>query len=132
MSKLYYSISEVAEMLHVNQSLLRFWEKEFETLIKPHKNVKGTRFYKEEDIETIKLIHYLVRVQGLTLAGAKKKIKENKTSALKNQEIHNRLSSIKDELLSIRKLLSRQGEEDGNAEKTELDNITLGKDELKD
>lgn len=120
MSKLYYSISEVAEMLDVNQSLLRFWEKEFEPLIKPHKNAKGTRFYKEEDIDTIKLIHHLVRVQGLTLAGAKKKIKENKTSALKNQEIHNRLSSIKEELLSIKALLSRQGDEDAKEE-----NVTL-------
>jgi DNA-binding transcriptional MerR regulator len=120
MSKLYYSISEVAEMLDVNQSLLRFWEKEFEPLIKPHKNAKGTRFYKEEDIDTIKLIHHLVRVQGLTLAGAKKKIKENKTSALKNQEIHNRLSSIKEELLSIKALLSRQGDEDAKKE-----NVTL-------
>lgn len=125
MSKLYYSISEVAEMLDVNQSLLRFWEKEFETLIKPHKNAKGTRFYKEEDIDTIKLIHYLVRVQGLTLAGAKKKIKENKTSALKNQEIYNRLSYIKEELLSIKKLLSRQGEEDDDNES----NAVVGKDE---
>ncbi|MDR3705574.1 MAG: MerR family transcriptional regulator [Paludibacteraceae bacterium] len=131
MSKLYYSISEVAEMLNVNQSLLRFWEKEFETFIKPHKNAKGTRFYKEEDIDTIKLIHYLVRVQGLTLSGAKKKIKENKTSALKNQEIHSRLSSIKEELLSIKKLLSRQGEEEGNAEDDKLDDGVLGNEELR-
>jgi len=129
MSKLYYSISEVAEMLGVNQSLLRFWEKEFDTLIKPHKNVKGTRYYKEEDIETIKLIHYLVRVQGLTLAGAKKKIKENKTSALKNQEIYNRLSVLKEELLSIRNILSHPEDED--AKTTMLDNAISDDNELK-
>ena len=106
MSKLYYSISEVAEMLDVNQSLLRFWEKEFEPLITPHKNVKGTRFYKEEDIEILKLIYHLVRVQGLTLVGAKKKIKENKSSAIRNQEIHARLLAVREELLSLRKGLS--------------------------
>jgi len=106
MSKLYYSISEVAEMLDVNQSLLRFWEKEFEQLITPHKNAKGTRFYKEEDIEILKLIYHLVRVQGLTLAGAKKKMKENKTSLIKNHEIHSRLMAIREELLSIRKGLT--------------------------
>ena len=40
--KLYYSIGEVAEMLDVNASLLRFWEKEFD-IIKPQKNAKGNR-----------------------------------------------------------------------------------------
>jgi hypothetical protein len=39
MEKLYFSIREVAEMLGVSQSLLRFWETEFDC-IKPHKNKK--------------------------------------------------------------------------------------------
>jgi DNA-binding transcriptional MerR regulator len=106
MSKLYYSISEVATMLNVNQSLLRFWEKEFAQQIQPHKNVKGTRFYTEQDIETLKQIYYLVRVQGLTLIGAKKKMKESKSSVAVHQEIFSRLSSVKEELLAIRKGLT--------------------------
>ena len=55
MEKLYYSISEVAEMLNVNQSNLRFWEKEFKQL-KPKRNDKGTRFYTQEDINVLKKI----------------------------------------------------------------------------
>lgn len=106
MSKLFYSISEVASMMNVNQSLLRFWEKEFENIIIPHKNTKGTRFYTVENIETLKLIYHLVRVQGLTLSGAKKKIKENKSSLVKDQEIHSRLVFIREELQSIRKGLT--------------------------
>jgi DNA-binding transcriptional MerR regulator len=106
MSKLYYSISEVATMLSVNQSLLRFWEKEFEELITPHKNPKGTRAYTEENIETLKLIYHLVRVQGFTLPGAKKRIKENKTSLVKDLEIHNSLVYIREELQAIRKGLT--------------------------
>lgn len=106
MSKLYYSISEVAAMLDVNQSLLRFWEKEFMQFLVLHKNAKGTRFYKEEDIDLLKQIHYLVKVQGLTLAGAKKKLKDNKSSVSKDQELFDRLSSVKEELLSIRKGLT--------------------------
>ncbi len=106
MSKLYYSISEVADILDVNQSLLRFWEKEFTQLIVPHKNVKGTRFYKEGDIEILKQIYYLVKVQGLTLAGAKKKMKENKSSVLKTHEIYSRLENIKEELLILKKGLT--------------------------
>lgn len=105
MSKLYYSISEVADLLEVNQSLLRFWEKEFEGILNPRKNEKGTRTYKESDIEILKLIYYLVKIQGLTLAGAKKKIKENKDSVVKNQEIYSRLQKIKTELIEMRKML---------------------------
>ena len=64
--KLYYSISEVAEMFDVNESLLRFWEKEFPQ-IKPRKTSGGTRQYRKEDIETIKLIYHLVKEKGMTL-----------------------------------------------------------------
>ena len=46
--KLYFSISEVAQMFDVNESTLRFWEKEFD-IINPRKTSKGTRFYKQED-----------------------------------------------------------------------------------
>ena len=73
--KLYYSIGEVAEMFGVNESLLRYWEREFD-IIRPRKNAKGTRSYRKEDIDNIKLIYHLVKEKGLTLDGAKKKLKE--------------------------------------------------------
>lgn len=57
--KLYYSISEVAAMFDVNESLLRFWEKEFPQL-NPKKGA-GIRQYRKEDIETVKLIYHLVK-----------------------------------------------------------------------
>ncbi len=51
--KIYYSIGEVADMFHVNASLIRFWEKEFD-IIKPHKNKKGNRqFTKAEDRKSV-------------------------------------------------------------------------------
>ena len=53
--KLYYSISEVAQMFDVNESLLRFWEKEFPQ-ISPKKGSRGVRQYRKEDVETIRLI----------------------------------------------------------------------------
>ena len=77
MYKLYYSISEVAETIGINQSLLRFWEKEFSSFIKPCKNDKGTQFYNNEDIEIIKQIHFLVKTQGLTLSDANQKLKQH-------------------------------------------------------
>lgn len=104
-SRLYYSIGEVAEMFGVNESLLRFWEKEFD-IITPRKTEKGTRYYRKEDIEVIKLIYYLVKEKGMTLAGAKKKLKENKEGVIRNHEIIDRLQAIRNELIGIRDELS--------------------------
>ena len=102
--KLYYSISEVAEMFDVNESLLRFWEKEFPQ-IKPRKTSGGTRQYRKEDIETIKLIYHLVKEKGMTLPGARQKLKDNKENTIRNFEIVEHLKSIKEELLAMKKEL---------------------------
>lgn len=99
--KLYYSIGEVAEMFDLKDSTLRFWEKEF-NIINPRKNEKGTRFYKEEDIAAVRVIYYLLKEQKLTLAGAKKKLKENKEGIIKKVEVVNRLQQIKKELLDLK------------------------------
>lgn len=99
--KLYYSIGEVAEMLNVNTSLIRFWEKNF-NIIKPHKNKKGNRYFTKEDIENLKLIYHLVKEQRMTLEGAQKKLSENKQSVSENYKIIESLTSIKQMLLEIR------------------------------
>ena len=72
--KLYYSIGEVAKMFNVNESLLRFWEKEF-PFITPKKAGGNVRQYRKEDIENIRLVYHLVKEKGLTLQGAKQKLK---------------------------------------------------------
>lgn len=102
--KLYYSISEVAQMFDVNESLLRFWEREF-PLLSPKKGSRGVRQYKEEDIEVIKLIYYLVKECGMTLPGARQRMKNNKENTLRNFEIVERLKAIKEELLGMKKSL---------------------------
>ena len=99
--KLYYSIGEVAKMFDVNTSLIRFWEKEFD-VIKPKKNKKGNRFFTKEDIDNFHLIYHLVKERGLTLSGAKKKIKENKEDTQNNFEIIKSLTEIKKLLLEIK------------------------------
>ena len=99
--KLYYSIGEVADMLNVNTSLIRFWEKNFD-IIKPHKNKKGNRYFTKEDIENLKLIYHLVKEQRMTLEGAQKKLSENKQSVSDNYKIIESLTSIKQMLLEIK------------------------------
>ena len=98
--KLYYSIGEIAEAFNVKTSLLRFWEKEFE-LLKPKKNLKGTRRYSKVDVENINLIYSLVKKRGFTIDGAKEKIKydSDKIGVLKKlQKLKSSLESIRKEL----------------------------------
>ncbi len=105
MEKLYYSISEVAEMFHINQSNLRFWEKEFKQL-KPKRNKGNTRFYTKDDIQVIKNIIHLVEDKKLTLDGAKQQLGEKKEVVQKQQELVERLKAIKLELNGILKEIS--------------------------
>ena len=102
--KLYYSIGEVAEKFGLAPSTLRFWEKEF-TTIKPHKNKKGDRFFTLEDIDHIALINHLVKEKGMTLKGAKTKIKDNRNDAEDNFAIVSKLQEVKNYLLQIKEEL---------------------------
>jgi len=102
--KLYYSIGEVAGMFDVNTSLIRFWEKEFD-IIKPHKNKKGNRLFTPQDIENFHLIFYLVKEKGMTLKGAKKKLKENREDTINDFEVVSRLKKIRSLLVEIRENL---------------------------
>ena len=102
--KLYYSISEVARMFDVNESLLRYWEKEF-PMIAPKKTGGNVRPYRKEDIENIRLVHHLVKEKGMTLAGAKQRLKQNRESAASSAEIIERLKKVREELVSMRKEL---------------------------
>jgi len=113
--KMFYSIKEVADMFNVNQSLLRYWEKEFPS-IKPAKTDKGTRQYRKEDVEEIRLIHHLVKEKGLTLPGAKQKLKENRGSVVQTGEIINRLKNIRIELMKLKTEFDELDEEYGRAQ----------------
>ena len=99
--KMFYSIKEVADMFNVNQSLLRYWEKEFPS-VQPAKTEKGTRQYRKEDIDEIRLIHYLVKEKGMTLPGAKQKLKENREGVVRTEEIVDRLKTIRGELMKLK------------------------------
>lgn len=99
--KMYYSIGELAKMFNVNTSLIRYWDKEFD-IIKPHKNKKGNRLFTQKDVDNFHLIYHLVKERGMTLAGAKKKIKDNKESTEQNFLVVKKLKEIREYLLSIK------------------------------
>lgn len=104
--KLYYSISEVAQMLGVNESLLRFWEDEFPQQLKPKRAGRGIRQYSAEDIEALKLIYHLVKERGMTLQGARRRLKNNHETTLRNFEVVERLKAIREELVRMRDALN--------------------------
>ena len=97
--KQYYSIGEVAIMFRENQSLIRYWENEFD-ILKPKKNAKGDRFFRPEDVKNLKLIHHLLRQRKYTIEGAKEFLKSNKTASEKFEMIRSlqKLKSFLNEL----------------------------------
>lgn len=99
--KKYFSIGEVAEMMDVATSLIRFWESEFD-VIKPKKNRKGNRQFTREDIDNVKLIYHLVKEKGYTLQGAKDLLKNGNDSLKEKIEIIDSLKKVKTFLLEIR------------------------------
>lgn len=99
--KVYYRIGEVADLFKVNQSLIRFWEKEFE-IIKPYRNKKGNRFFTKKDLENFHLIYHLVKERGYTLQGAREKLKANPMDTSDNAAIVIHLQQIRAFLLDLK------------------------------
>jgi DNA-binding transcriptional MerR regulator len=105
--KLFYTISEVADLFDVNASLIRFWEKEFPA-IKPTTNKKGNRLYTKKEIELISKIYDLVKEKGFTLQGAKEQMKSTRLKKQTNdtkKEVIDNLLDIKQKLLDLREKL---------------------------
>jgi len=88
-------------MFNLPASTIRYWEQEF-TILKPKRNKKGTRYFTKKDIEQLHLIYHLVKERGLTLKGARQKIKENKDDLDQNVKVVKKLQDIKELLIRIR------------------------------
>ena len=99
--KLFYSIGEVAEMFGVNDTLLRFWEKEFPQL-NPKKGGRGMRQYTKEDIEKVRVIYNLVKVRGLRIDSARELLKHNREGVIQSTEVVDRLRGIRQKLVELK------------------------------
>ena len=89
--KKYFSIGEASDLCQVKTHTLRFWEKEFE-ILKPLTRRGSRRFYQREDLLIIRKIRSLLYEEGLTISGAKKKIRSktfSKSSKSNNLVINN-------------------------------------------
>ncbi len=97
----YYPISQVAKWFNVNNSLLRYWENEFD-ILKPRKNRKGDRLFRPEDIKNLQIIYYLLRQRKFTIEGAKEYLKANKDKADISIQLIKSLTKFKAFLLELR------------------------------
>lgn len=109
-TKLYYSIGEVAQILNLSSSLIRYWENEF-PMLSPRKNRKGNRMFTDKDIDQIRLIHHLVKERGYTLDGAKKRLRENKEATINKYNAVQSLQKIRSYLVAMKQTLDEQAAE---------------------
>ena len=103
-SKLYYSISEVADMTGLKPYVLRFWEREF-PFLKPKKNRAGNRSYQQKDIDLINQIKHFLYDEGYTIEGAKSKLKTLRYEG-EEAKLVAEMMRLKNLLIEIRKELS--------------------------
>lgn len=101
--KQFYTISEVAEMFQLNETTLRFWEKEFPQQIAPRKGARNVRHYSKDDLEKIRIVKSLVKDRGLKLAAARELLKHNNQGQAQQTEVIDRLRAIRAQLVAIKK-----------------------------
>jgi DNA-binding transcriptional MerR regulator len=101
LTKLYYSISEVADMFDVSNSLIRYWESEF-TQLKPQKNRRGDRKFTSKDIQTLEVIYTLLKEKGYTIEGANKILRTEISKAKQKEGLIKMLENVKSGLVKLK------------------------------
>ena len=87
LTKLYYSIGEVSRLLAIDQHVLRYWETEFKELA-PRKRKGGKRLYRDNDLQTVKLIMKLLYEDRYTIEGARRRLGDvNRTRVERTEDV---------------------------------------------
>lgn len=107
MDKKYYKIKDVAEMLGIVPSTLRYWEQEFPEC-SPRRSASNQRYYTPENIECIRIIHYLLKVKGLRMEAAKEQLRTNRENISRNMEIVGILTRTREELQEMLSALKKR------------------------
>jgi len=100
-NKIHYTTGEVSILFDVSQSMIRFYEKEFD-IFSPKKNKRGYRYFNQEDIENLRIILNLIRDKGYTLTGAKEYLKNNMANTKDSTRVISSLESLKKFLIEVR------------------------------
>ena len=99
-TKSYYKIREVAEIIGVPQSTLRYWESEFPDLT-PRRSAHNQRHYTPADLEKLEIIKYLLHTKGLKVEAAKEYLKHNKKNVTRTIKVLEKLEDAKSELEAL-------------------------------
>lgn len=107
LTKSYYKITDVAEMLGVSQSTLRYWEREFPECT-PARSATKIRYYTPENIEKLRLVHYLLKTKGMKIEAAKRQLSTNKENIARRLDIIEKLTDVRDELFRMLSALNKR------------------------
>lgn len=102
--KTYYTIGEVAKLLDMKTSAIRFWETQFPQLA-PYKSDGGTRRYSHDQVETMKRIYHLTRECGFTLSGVRDQLKADRSTLDEKYQIIETLNQTKAFLKALKDVL---------------------------
>ena len=102
MEKYLYTIGETSRILGETTSCVRFWSDSFPRFIKPQRNAKGNRLFTKEDLETFRYIQMLLKVEGLTIEGASKRLKGDRKDIINKARVLESLKEIRRQLEEIK------------------------------
>lgn len=105
--KSYYRIKDVCEFVGENASTIRYWETEFQELA-PKRTVAGHRQYTPKDIETLRIIKYLLRTKGMHISLAKEHLHNNRKNLSKRANALEELTKVKEELEILLQSLNKR------------------------
>ena len=106
LTKKFYRIREVSELIDVPASTIRYWESMFPKL-QPQRNAKGTRYYTPADVEMLQQIRYLVHDKGLKIDAAIRQMLVGADTVATKARAIERLEGIRTRLIALRDALSR-------------------------
>lgn len=105
MEQLYYTIRQVSEVIGERPHVIRYWEKSFPG-VRPEKTRSGQRRYRTEDVALLHRIRRMLRDEGMTVAGVKRKLQRR----ARLMEQSDSLSTVRQELQEALKHLRGETE----------------------
>ncbi len=100
LTKKYYRIADVSELLGLPLSTLRYWESEFSEL-RPKRTEKRRRLYTPKDVELLELIKFLLKERGLKIEAARNYIRKNRADLDRRHRVIQRLRGVRNQLLTL-------------------------------
>lgn len=107
LDKKYYKIRDVADFLGVTPVTIRYWEREFDSVC-PMRSAGGIRYYSPSDIETLRIIHYLLKTRGLKIDAAREQMRINRKNLSNRLLVIDRLLEVRAELDTMLKTLTKR------------------------